>query len=456
MPYVFQNHSKMKNIAQLLENTLGKDFVFTNAEKRQAHSQDKSGLPAFLPDIVVEPADTEGVSAVLKICNEHRVPVTVQGGLSGVSGGALPIAGGVALSMRRMDKILSIDSDNFQVTVEPAVITEHLQNVLKTKGLFYPPDPAGRGWSFIGGNIGTNAGGPKCCKYGVTRDYVLNLEIVLASGEVMWTGANTLKNSTEGTLAVVTKIVLKLLPHPQFNLLLLAPFNDPADAVAAVSAIYQAGVLPSALEFMEDGCVAYAARYVGIEPLSKKHQLLIEVDGNDLNILHKDCETIAQVLQNFNVDDIFFADSEAQKNDLWRLRRNAGGAVLALAQIKLSEDAVVPRAQLPELLRGVKNIGQTYNVDTLSLGHLGDGNLHIYIYSDDEPDAAWKIRSIEAKRAVFELVKSLNGMLSAEHGVGYAQVEFLDIFLGETHRQILRGIKNVFDPNGILNPHKIV
>jgi glycolate oxidase len=260
---------------------------------------------------------------------------------------------------------------------------------------------------------------------------------------------------SEGTLAVVTKIVLKLLPHPAFNLLMLASFDDPADAVAAVAAIYQAGVLPSALEFMEDGCVAYAARYVGITPLSKKHQLLIEVDGNDLDILHKDCETIAGVLQNFNVEDILFADSEAQKNDLWRLRRNAGGAVLALAHIKLSEDAVVPRAKLPELLRGVKNIGQQYNVDTLSLGHLGDGNLHIYVYSDAVVDAAWKIRAHEAKRAIFHLVKSLNGMLSAEHGVGYSQLDYLDIFLSETHRNILRGIKKVFDPNGILNPQKI-
>jgi glycolate oxidase len=212
---------------------VGENAVFADIETRDKHSRDYAEHCQFMPDIVVAPQNTEGVSSLLKICNSARIPVTVQGARSGLAGGALPVEGGVALSMHRFDRILTIDSDNFQVTTEPAVITEHLQNVLTKQNLFYPPDPAGRGLSFIGGNVATNAGGPKCVKYGVTRDYVLNLEIVLSNGEIMWTGANVLKNSTgynltqlivgsEGTLAVVTKIVLRVLPLPSFNLLLRA------------------------------------------------------------------------------------------------------------------------------------------------------------------------------------------------------------------------------------------
>ncbi len=458
-------------ISQLIESqiiaALGSDCVFTDSEMRNKHSRDESKNLQFEPHMVVKPRDTEGVSRLLKICNKHQIPVTVQGGLSGLSGAALPVLGGIALSMARFDKILDIDKANFQVTTEPGVITEHLQNVLKDNGLFYPPDPQGKGWSFIGGNVNTNAGGPKCVKYGVTRDYVLNLEIVLPSGEVMWTGANTLKNSTgynltqlivgsEGTLAVVTKIVLKLLPLPTVDLLLYAPFVNAEDACAAVAAIFQAGVTPSGLEFMDRVAVDYSARYIGASPLSNAYEalLLIEVDGNNLDILHQDCEKIAMILQNFNVGDILFADNEAQKSELWKLRRNSGNAMIVQTKERLGEDTVVPRAALPTQMHGVKQIAEKYQLKTSMIGHLGDGNLHIYLVSDDEPTEDWYERAHKAKREIFELTKSLNGMLSAEHGVGYIQKPYMNIFFNETHLAILRGIKKVFDPNGILNPNK--
>jgi glycolate oxidase len=450
-----------------IQAALGADCVFTDAETLEKHGQDQSKNNLFLPEIVVKPRDTEGVARLLKICNDHSIPVTVQGGLSGVSGAALPVMGGVALSMARFDKILNIDKANFQVTTEPGVITEHLQNVLKDNDLFYPPDPQGKGWSFIGGNINTNAGGPKCVKYGVTRDYVLNLEIVLPTGEVMWTGANTLKFSTgynltqlitgsEGTLCVVTKIVLKLLPLPTVNLLMLASFPDAEEACAAVGAIFQAGVVPSGLEYMEQAVVDYSARYLGVETFKQGHDayLLIEVDGNDLGVLHKDCETIATVLGNFNVGDILFADDEATKTELWKLRRNAGNAMFALSKDRLSEDTVVPRAALPAQIRGIRAISKQYDVKIVTLGHLGDGNMHINILADEVPNADWYTRAKQAKRAIFEHTKTLNGMLSAEHGVGLTQVPYLEIFFSETHLSILRGIKNVFDPKGILNPCK--
>ncbi len=452
-----------------IQTILGINCVFTDAETLEKHSHDQAKNIYFPPEVVVKPRDTGGVSQLLKICNEHKIPVTVQGGLSGLSGAAAPVAGGVALSMERFDKILKIDKPNFQVIVESGVITEHLQNILKENGLFYPPDPQGRGWSFIGGNVNTNAGGPKCVKYGVTRDYVLNLEIVLPTGEILWTGSNTLKFSTgynltqlvvgsEGTLAVVTKIVLKLLPLPTFNLLMLAPFKNAEDACASVAAIFQAGIIPSGLEYMEQAVIEYAARYLGIEPPGKDQDayLLIEVDGPNLDVLHLDCEKIALLLQDFNVGEILFADNEAQKTELWKLRRNAGNAMIALSKERLSEDTAVPRADLPAQLMGVREIAKKYDVEIVSLGHLGDGNMHINIISKDEPTEAWYSQAKKAKREIFELTKSLNGILSAEHGVGYTQKPYLDVFFSPIHLSLLQGIKKVFDPNGILNPGKLV
>jgi glycolate oxidase len=457
-------------IVASFEVLIGKENVFTDEATLEKHSTDQTGNLAFKPDIVLKPSTTEGVAALLKKCNQERIPVTVQGGRSGVSGAAVPVLGGVALSMEKFDKILKIDEENFQVTVEPAVITEQLQNVVKEKGLFYPPDPAGRGWSFIGGNIATNAGGLKAAKYGVTREYVLNLEIVLPNGEILWTGANTLKNSTgynlthliigsEGTLAVVTKIVLKLLPLPTHNLLMLALFDNQEDACAAVAPIFQKGVIPSALEFMDKNATEYAKRYIGdlSIDIDEKYgaQLLIEVDGNDINALQQDCEKIAEVLMQHNADNILFADNESQKNDLWRMRRNAGSAVLNLSKMRISEDTVVPRAQLPDLLRGVKKIADSYGLKLANVGHLGDGNMHVFLLSDEVPDEALLAKAYEAKKEVFILVKSLNGMLSAEHGVGYIQKNYMPIFFSELHLDLLRGIKKVFDPNGILNPEKV-
>jgi glycolate oxidase len=453
-------------LIELIAQAVGTDAVFSDAEMLEKHSRDYTENLQFLPEIVVEPRNTEGVSALLKICNDHRIPVTTQGARSGLAGAALPVLGGAVLSMKRFDKILNIDKANFQVTVEPAVITELLQNELITQNLFYPPDPAGRGLSSIGGNVATNAGGPKCVKYGVTRDYVLNLEIVLPTGEVMWTGANVLKNSTgynltqllvgsEGTLAVVTKIVLRLLPLPPFSLLLLAPFQNSADACAAVSAIFSAGITPSSLEFMEKKGVEMSAKYLKIKPLNTSDQLLIEVDGNDLTTLQNDCERIAEVLQNFNVGDILFADSEAQKRDLWQIRRNVSNAVKQLATIKIGEDTVVPRSKLPELLRGAKLIAQENGVETVCWGHLGDGNLHINIITEQPLTAEFEAAAHQAKQEIFELTKSLGGMLSAEHGVGLVQKPYISIFYPPIHLEILRGIKKVFDPNRIMNPNKI-
>jgi len=466
--------SKFNKITQAfikkLSTLIGSSNVFTQADILEKHSRDFSQDLYFPPEVVVAPSNTEDVSKIMALCNKHRIPVTVQGARSGLTGSALAIHGGVALSMERFDKILNIDEKNYQVIVEPAVITEYLQNVLQEKDLYYPPDPAGRGYSHIGGNIATNAGGPRCVKYGVTRDYVLNLEIVLPNGEVMWTGANTLKNSTgynltqlitgsEGTLAVITKIVLKLIPYPPFNLLMLALFEKAEDACAVVADIFKTGVIPSSVEFMDKVTIDYAIRYVGSSPflISPDYEalLLIEVDGNNIEVLHQDCEKISNVLSQFHVGDILFADNEAQKSELWKLRRNAANAITTLSYAMVTEDTVVPRTKLPELLKGVKKIGAELGLKTSNLGHIGDGNIHFTIISDEPITEDWRLRSIEGKREIYKLVQSLGGMLSAEHGIGYLQKPFMSLFFKENHLSILRGIKKAFDPKGILNPAKI-
>jgi glycolate oxidase len=456
-------------IAQL-QSAIGSDNIITDAELRKNYAHDETEDLHFMPAVVVKPENTEGVSKVMALCYANNIPVTVQGGRSGLSGGALPTHGGVAMSMEKMNKIINLDERNFQVTVEPGMITEALQNAVKEKGLFYPPDPSSKGWCFIGGNIATNSGGPRAVKYGVVKDYVLNLEIVLPDGQVVWTGANTLKNSTgynltqlivgsEGTLAVVTKIVLKLLPYPAFNLLMLVPFRSAEQACAAVAAIFQAGITPSALEFMERDAIEWAVRYVGESAIEIKDDhaahLLIEVDGSQQEPLYLECEKIAEVVNQFDCDEIFFADDDATKTNFWKLRRNVANAVKVNSVYK-EEDTVVPRAELPQLLRGVKEIGAKYGFRSVCYGHAGDGNLHVNIVKEQLDDATWNTVLPVGIREIFTLVKSLGGTLSGEHGIGLVQRPYMDIMFGEKSFNLMRGIKNTFDPKGILNPDKVL
>ncbi len=451
------------------QKTLGEAFVLSDETHRKNYASDHTEDFVFMPEVVLKPEVSAEVSAIMRYCNEWHIPVTVRGAGSGLSGACLPIHGGVVLSMERMNRIIEIDERNGQVITEPGVITEVLQNAVRDKGLFYPPDPASRGMCFIGGNVAHNSGGPKAVKYGVVKDYVLNLEVVLPDGKIMWTGARTLKNSTgynltqlfvgsEGTLGVITKIVLKLIPYPPYNLLLLVPFSSAEQACAAVAAIFQAAITPSALEFMERDAIDWVLKYIDdvFLPIADDVQahLLIEVDGNHLESLYADCEKIATVVQTFGAGEILFADSESQKNDLWRMRRNAGLAVKSNSVYK-EEDTVVPRAELPALLKGVKAIGQKYGFHSLCYGHAGDGNLHVNILKGNLSDAFWQNELPKGIREIFQLVKSLGGTISGEHGIGYVQRPYMDILFDEAHLNLLRNIKQVFDPQNILNPSKI-
>ncbi len=464
-----EESTAIAELIEFLKETVGAEYVHTDAENLDKFAQDQTENLHFLPDVVIRPRTAEEISAVMIYCNGMGIPVTPRGAGTGLSGGALPQFAGVVISFDRMNSILEIDEANLQVTTEPGVITELLQDAVKEKGLFYPPDPSSKGSCFIGGNIAENSGGPKAVKYGVVKDYVLNLQVVLPTGEIIWTGANVLKNSTgynltqlvvgsEGTLGLVTKIVLKLIPHPKYDLLMLVPFYDLEKAGAAVSAIFRAGFTPSALELVEANALKIVSKFVDsntiiIEDNIAAH-LLIEVDGNNINVLMGEMEAIADLLVPFECGDILFADDAQQKEELWKLRRRTAEAV-KLAGYTIEEDTVVPRAKLPQLIHGVKKLGVEYDFDVVCYGHAGDGNLHIRIRKEDCIYSLNNEKVIPALKAMFALVASLGGTISGEHGIGLIQKEYMPIMFDEVSLEIMRGIKKVFDPNGILNKGKI-
>lgn len=453
-----------------LLRALGADVLSVKEQDRQHYGHDETEDLSYPPDAVVRPRTTEQVALVMAICSKYRIPVTPIGGRTGLSGGALSVHGGIGLALDRMDRIVEIDERNLQVTVEPGVITQVLQDAVSAKGLYYPPDPSSKGSCTIGGNLAENAGGPRAVKYGVTRDFVLNLQVVLPNGEVIWTGANTLKNSTgydltrlmvgsEGTLGVITRAVLRLVPLPRETRLMLVPFAEATKACEAVSAVFRAGVLPSAMEFMERDAILWTMRYTEGLPAQLSGEpaayLLIEVDGNDPDVLMSECERILAVVEEHGAGEVLFAGTSSEKDALWRMRRSVPVSVKAHSTYK-EEDTVVPRYELPRLLEGVKEIGARYGFTSVCYGHAGDGNLHVNIIRGDLDDHAWEKELPKAIREIFTLVVSMGGTLSGEHGIGLVQKEYMDIAFNATQLDLMRGIKNVFDPLGVMNPGKIL
>ena len=457
--------------AAILESIIaivGNDAVLNQRADLEKYSHDETEDLVYYPEIVAKPQTPEQISALMKLCNENLIPVTPRGAGTGLSGGALPVKGGLLMAMERFNKVLEIDEQNLQATVEPGVVTEEFMNQVAAKGLLYPVDPASKGSCFIGGNVSHGSGGPRVVKYGTIREYILNLQVVLPSGEIIWTGANTLKYASgynltqlfigsEGTLGIITKIVVKLIPLPTLDALMLASFATNQDACAAVSAIFRAGITPSALEFMERKGVEWVKEHDDIAfNLQDGIQafLLIEVDGNNQDVIFADCEKINIVLEAHNCKDVLFADSAAQKEELWRIRRTMGVSVKSNSVYK-EEDTVVPRAALPQLIKGIKETGIKYGFESVCYGHAGDGNLHINIIKANMSDEDWNTKLKFGIKEIFELTVSLGGTLSGEHGIGLVQKDFMPIKYSETHFALWRGIKQVFDPNGILNPGKI-
>jgi glycolate oxidase len=456
-----------KEIIEDLRSIVGADFVLTDHESCSRYGQDETEDFSFAAAAVVKPGSAEEISRVLALANHHHFPVTPRGGGTGLSGGALPVHGGISLSMERFNKILEIDAKNLQAIVQPGVITQTLQETVESQGLFYPPDPASRGSCHLGGNLAECAGGPRAVKYGVTKDYVLGLEAVLPTGEIISTGGRVLKNvsgynltqliiGSEGTLAVITRITLRLIPFPRLRKVILVAFASLEKAAEAVATIFQNGITPSALEFMEHAAVRAAE-----ERLGKKFpngeagaQLLVEVDGNFDDALSKDIEEIAAIVERFGAMDVLLAEDRAKMEDVWALRRCIGEAVKSISAYK-EEDTVVPRANLPLLVSGVKEICSKHGIRSICYGHAGDGNVHVNILKEQLGQSDWEQRTNKAIREIFNLTVSLGGTISGEHGIGYSQKSYLPIALSAAEIELMKRIKRTFDPNGILNPGKI-
>ena len=455
-------------IKEELMKIIPEDRLFFHEESLEKYSHDETEDLHFFPEAVALPIHAEEVSALVKFCNQHLIPITPRGAGTGLSGGALPIYGGLVISMEKMNRLLKIDERNLQAHVEPGLITEVLINAVAEKGLLYPVDPASKGSCFIGGNISQGSGGPQVVKYGTIREYVLNLQVVLPTGEIIWTGANTLKFASgynftqliigaEGTLGIVTQAILKLIPKPKQDMLLMGSFPSNESACEAVSAIFRAGQTPSAVEFMERRGVEWVIEHDNmIFDLKDNVEafLLIQVDGNSEEDLFNQCEAINMVLEENGCLDVLLADTSAQKEALWTLRRTMAVSVKSNAIYK-EEDTVVPRAELPKLIKGIKEIGNRYGFESVCYGHAGDGNLHVNIIKTKISDEDWKKKLPLGIKEIFELTVSLGGTLSGEHGIGYVQKEYMPLAFSAIQLSLMKGIKNLFDPNGIMNPGKM-
>lgn len=431
----------------------------------ESYSFDATENLQFYPDIVLKPGTAEEVSEIVKYCNQNLLPITPRGAGTGLAGGALAVNGGVVLSMERLNKILEIDENNFQVQLEAGVINYDLQQALSEVNLFYPPDPSSWQSSFIGGNIGTNAGGPKAVKYGVTSNYVLNLEVVLPNGETIWTGANTLKNSTglnltqlfvgsEGTLGIITKAVLKVIPKPGKEISLLIPFRDLYQACEAVSAIFKAGINPSTLEFMEQRAIDATIDFlkevnIPVEFGIQAH-LLVSIDDNIESELHKCIEVVSK----FDVGEILFAENQVEKDRIWQVRRKVA-EVVKLNGYTLEQDTVVPRAELAKLVAAMHKLADENNFKVVCYGHAGDGNLHIRI-NHPKFKNSYQIPEVQViLKQLFSIVKDLGGTISGEHGIGLTQKPYLPIVFSKANLELQKTIKKAIDPKNIMNPDKL-
>ena len=455
-------------VVAALREIVGADNVLTSAEEMEPYSHDEViGLRAD-PEVVVRVTSTQQVSGILQLAQRERVPVTPRGAGMGLSGGAVPVHGGIILSLEKMDRILEIDKANLMVTVEPGVITGELHRAVEAEGLFYPPDPASLDSCSIGGNIAEDAGGPRAVKYGVTQDYVCGLEAVLPSGEVIFCGGKLVKNVTgynlvkllvgsEGTLAVVTKIILRLLPQPKVQIDLLVPYDDLQAAADTVSDIIAHRIVPATIEFMERDSLRAVERLLQRElPFNDAVAfLLIQLDGNSQEAVDVDYEVVGDLCLEHGARDVLVARDQRTRDRLWEARRLIIDALNHESPANHMEDVVVPRAEVPRFLRGVKKIAERRAVRMVSFGHAGDGNVHVNVLKDEISDDRWEVLAPAVSEEIYQLSLSLGGTLTGEHGIGATRRRYLPMALDEAQINVMRGIKAVFDPNQILNPGKI-
>jgi glycolate oxidase len=458
----------LPEVRSLLEAIVGPRGVLGGAEAVEPYRRDETPRVAATPDLVVVPRTPEEIAGILRLATERRFPVIPRGAGTGVVAGALAFGGGVVLSLEKFDRILEIDADNMMAVVEPGVVTGRLQREAQALGLMYPPDPQSVDSCSIGGNVATGAGGPRAVKYGVTRDYVTGLEVVLPTGEILQLGGKIVKYASgyhlvdlfigaEGTLGVITKITLKLVTAPTHRASLLAPFPSLEEAARAVAEIIRRRVLPARLEFMDRGSIAASRRFLEREipfPGAGAH-LLVEVDGHRAEEVQAAYEAVGELCLGCGADDVLVADTAAAQERLWEVRRVVGEAVKSQNRDVGKQDVVVPRMAIPELVRRLGAIGERAGAPIICFGHAGDGNVHVNILGGELDAAAWERVLAAVFPAVIGEVYRLGGVLSGEHGIGWMKKEALAAVLPAKHLELMRGLKGVFDPAWILNPGKI-
>jgi len=454
----------MRQLISQLTKITGPDQVFTAPEELYCYGYDAT-FRSFMPDVVVKPRDRDQVAAVVKLANEKGIPLYPRGAGTGLSGGSLPVRGGIVIVLTGLNRILEIDRENLLAVVQPGVVTGDLHRAVEEKGLFYPPDPASSDACTIGGNIAECAGGPRGFKYGVTRDYVLGLEAVSPTGEVLRTGGKTVKNvsgydltrllvGSEGTLGIITEATLRLLPLPRAVRTLMAVYDDLPKAGEAIAKISTSGVIPATLEIMDRLTIQCVTRYAGCNlPSDAEAVLIIEVDGME-NAVAEEADIVARVCRQTGAREVVAAQNAAERENIWRARKAISAALVQIKPTKISEDATVPRSKVPEMIMKLQQIRAKYDINLVIFGHAGDGNLHPNIIAD-ENDPAEMQKAEAAIGEIFEAAVSLGGTLSGEHGIGILKAPFMHLEFGHAELDYMRRIKEALDPKGVLNPGKI-
>ncbi len=451
-------------VIQTLKDIVGAENVTTDRADLLCYSYDAT-QQQFLPEIVVFPADARQIAGILKVANAQKIPVFPRGAGSGFTGGSLPVAGGIVLVTTRMDRILRIDTENLVAEVEPGVVTEQFQQAVEKVGLFYPPDPASLKFSTLGGNVAECAGGPRCVKYGVTKDYILGLEVVTPQGDIIRTGGETMKGvvgydltkllcGSEGTLGIITRITIKLLPKPESKKTMLVLFDSIDGAAKGVSAIIGGKIIPTTLEFMDSATIECVRKATNLDlPEEAKAVLIIEVDG-EKDLIERQAERILQIVRPLGVVETRVAADAAESEEIWKVRRSVSASLRKVNPDKFNEDICVPRSRVPEMIREIEAIATKHAIPIVNFGHAGDGNIHVNIMIDKKIPGELE-KADQAIEEVFAATLALGGTMSGEHGVGITKAPYIPMELDPVAVDYMKAIKKALDPNNILNPGKI-
>ena len=459
------------NILKRLKEIVGNENVRMEEDYLEKYSKDEtSGVIAKKPDVVVFPTSVEQVSEIVKLANEYLVPITPRGAGTGLSGGAIPIHGGIVLSLEKMNRIVEFDPTNMTVTVEPGVITDEIQKLAEEHNLYYAGDPASSESSSIGGNIAENAGGTRVIKYGPTSHHVLGMELVTPTGEIVRYGGKMVKNvmgydmirlivGSEGTLGIVTKIILRLIPKPKYFATLLVPFEKLEDSIKSVPEVIPTlGVLPSSIELMDKESVEMSKNFLNenIPNMDAEAHLIIELDSPDKESLVKEYMKLGDELMKMGAIEVYVADNRYQRSRIWKFRKAIAEGIIAFRPVHCMEDVSVPISGMPDVVKASYGIARKRDLEVLVFGHVGDGNMHVtFLKPVDMENRVWKEKLEEALKDLYELTSKLGGSITGEHGVGLKRRKYLGIFLSDHEIEFMRKIKKALDPKGILNPGKI-